>query len=45
VFSELAGEEVTGEQTDVAGLPALRYEFGPSRPAMVSGIHSDGEVD
>jgi hypothetical protein len=30
VFSELAGEEVTGEQTDVAGLPALRYEFGPS---------------
>lgn len=30
VFSELAGEEVTGEQADVAGLPALRYEFGPS---------------
>lgn len=31
VFSELAREEVSGEPFEAGGMPALRYEFGPTK--------------
>lgn len=47
VFSELAGEEVSGERTEVGGLPALRYEFDAAEAeegSTESVVILDGET-
>jgi hypothetical protein len=48
VFGELAGEEVTAEQLEVGGLPALHYEFGPTEPnggATRATLVFDGDTE
>ena len=48
VFGELAGEDVTAEPLEVGGLPALRYEFGPTEPnggATRAALVFDGDTE
>lgn len=48
VFGELAGEDVAAELLEVGGLPALRYEFGPTQPnggATRATLVFDGETE
>ncbi len=47
LFSDLAGEELQGRRTEVAGLPALEYEFGledPSEAVTRATAIFDGDV-